>query len=150
MGVQMLLERSDLGAGHVGDAQIPDLAGGPQKLEGRSDLPWFQERVSPVEQERIDVVRFQPRQAAPYTLNDRGAIQVIVRHFTTAVGESAMRIDLDAFPETPRTGKDFPKDGFGLSKSIGFRLVEDRDSRFQGGLDGGFCLVDLGQPVRCR
>jgi hypothetical protein len=57
-----LLEELDLPRRVIGDAEVADLAGGGELVEGAGDLVGFHQRIGPMQQQNVDVVRAQSTQ----------------------------------------------------------------------------------------
>jgi hypothetical protein len=148
-GFQPVLQRLDLRPGHVGHAQLPDLAFRHQLPDGGSHLRRVGQGVRAVQQEDVHVVRPQPLQAFVDPLQDGFAAEIVMGLQAAFIQpDPALGLQPDPVPESGRGGQHLAEHGFGLAAAVDVRMVEQCNPGIKGGLDGGSGLVHMLTAMR--
>ncbi|GAA3066495.1 hypothetical protein GCM10020254_07590 [Streptomyces goshikiensis] len=149
--VEPRLEGRDLRGAHVGH---PEGANEALPVEGHQrprGLVRVRERVGAVQQQYVDHVRAQPRQALFDAPDDARAAQVVpAGAVLPAEADAALGLKGDPLAQAGCAREHFAEHGLGLAVAVDVGVVEGGDAAVEGRFDSGLRHVDVIRSVRVR
>ena len=130
----ILFQQFQLARGDVADAEMADLAGAVQFVEGFRHLLRVEEQVRPVQQQGVQVIRLQAAQDPVGAVQDIGFAPA---ELLPVEIQAALGLDIDVLPLQAGEGEGVAEAGFRLAAAVAGGVVKEVDALFRRGADHG-------------